>query len=522
MTKGRTVAFLAALCCAGAAQAVTVDVATTYQTIDGFGFFGPQTVWWGSSSPSAFYSDGWLATVIDTLGTTIWRNEYYSEESNQDANWAKQLPAVTALYNKAVASGNPLKFIYSVWSPPSAMKCQGSNGCWGNPTSTPHPDGLKHGGTLCTDRHQDFADWLIEGIRKHEQAGIDLYALSFQNEPAFCQYYNSCFYSYGYYTAVLAAIGPTIRAAYPNVKIFGAEHMLSANIHDGRSQFRYIYESNIMRNPDALEYLDIWAYHGYSDGVNPIPGSEMATLWSLVRDSLARATGRDRPVWMTETSGYDDTWGAGGAQELAAAMFAALQYGNLAGWVHWYGADNWIDGNNNLTKRGHVAKHYSRFLRPGAVRVNVGPTGNDNVHVLAFTHDELNNFVVLALNTGGSSYNLSLTGSGVPSSFTHYRTSSADNCADLGTVQAGAITLTANSLNTLVNGSVHEGPTSIARARTPFAAPAPLAGRSPVYSLDGRRVGEELRGLNGKANRVLVSRNGLHLSTPGSPSSVRR
>ena len=69
------------------AATVTVDFATQHQTIEGFGFFGPANVWW-SSGP--FYSETWGTTILEDLGITMWRNEYFSEEGGQDANWAKQ------------------------------------------------------------------------------------------------------------------------------------------------------------------------------------------------------------------------------------------------------------------------------------------------------------------------------------------------------------------------------------------------------------------------------------------------
>lgn len=483
--RGVCVAVMVAAGWSGA-HAVAVDVSRTYQTIDGFGFFGPKIVWWGSSSTSAFYSTPWLNQVIDSLGITIWRNEYYSEESNQDANWAKQLPAVQALHNKAVASGNPLKFIYSVWSPPSAMKVECTNGCWGAPTTTAFSGGLKGGGCLATAQRTAFANWLAAGVQKYKDVGIDLYALSFQNEPMFCQSYNSGFYDYGYYAASLAVIGPVVKAAFPNVKFFGAEHMLAANMNNGTSQFQWIYESQIGRNATSNQYMDIWAYHGYSDGVNPTPSAEMSRLWSLVRDSLARYG--TKPIWMTETSGYNDTWGVGGAQELASAMFSAVAYGNLAGWVYWYGADDWINTSDRLTKRGYVSKHFSRFLRPGAVRVDVGTTGNANVYVVAFKHPTLSNFVVLAMNSGSTDYNLTLTGTGVPSTFTMYRTTATENCANVGQANASGVSLPANSLVTLVNGSVYENGTDIAPRRASGALPAAKAVREVVYGLDGRVV----------------------------------
>jgi len=79
-------------------QAATLTISATHlQDIDGFGFFGPMLTWWSSSSASAFYTPGWLSLVVNSLGLTIWRNEYYSEEADQDANWAKQKPFVQAL-----------------------------------------------------------------------------------------------------------------------------------------------------------------------------------------------------------------------------------------------------------------------------------------------------------------------------------------------------------------------------------------------------------------------------------------
>jgi glucuronoarabinoxylan endo-1,4-beta-xylanase len=491
-TRWAAAALVAVGCLTGSATAVSIDVSRTYQTIDGFGFFGGRMSWYGSANVSDFYSQPWLDLTIDTLGITIWRNEYYSEEANQDANWAKQRPAVQALKAKADASNNPLKFIFSVWSPPSAMKCDGSqeDGCWGDPTGNLHPEGLKNGGTLCTSRHTDFANWLVTGIRNYADIGIDLYALSLQNEPLFCEFYNSCFYGYDYYTSVLSDVGPIVKAAYPNVKFFGVEHMLSANMYQGVSQFEYIYESLIKRTPQALPYMDIWAYHGYSNGVSPIPGAEMAQLWSLVRDSLA---GTHKPIWQTEISGYNTTWGAGGAQELASAMFSALQYGNVAGWVYWYGADDagdggLLDASFHLNKCGYVSKHFSRYLRPGAVRVDVGATGNANVFVAAFRHAQLNNFVVLALNSGTSSFTLPLSGTGVPSQFTMYRTSASENCVGLGTVNASSITLAPGSINTLVNGSVYEPATGVTGRASGRPSQARLTQARRVYSLDGRQL----------------------------------
>src|ERR1035437_2645596 len=205
---------------ARAAQ-VTIDRTQRTQTIDGFGFFGAHDTWWGSAKD--LVNTAWFDAVIDDLGITVWRNEIYPPAdsiSGQDADWTKQKPVVQAMWNKAKASGVPLKIILTVWSPPSSMKCVvGSD-------TTPHPDGTKNGGSLCPPKRADYANYLVAALKQYKDIGVDVFALSFQNEPLFVESYNSCVYTQKEYADTLASIGPIIHTAYPSVKLFGSENML--------------------------------------------------------------------------------------------------------------------------------------------------------------------------------------------------------------------------------------------------------------------------------------------------------
>jgi hypothetical protein len=62
---------------AASAQAATVRVARDdkLQTIEGFGFFGARDAWW--SPPADLVDPEWARLVIDDLGLSMWRNEYY-------------------------------------------------------------------------------------------------------------------------------------------------------------------------------------------------------------------------------------------------------------------------------------------------------------------------------------------------------------------------------------------------------------------------------------------------------------
>ena len=57
--------------------AITVNRATKYQTMEGFGFFGGRGPWWDSDDPNYFFSDAWLEMMFANLGATMWRNEVY-------------------------------------------------------------------------------------------------------------------------------------------------------------------------------------------------------------------------------------------------------------------------------------------------------------------------------------------------------------------------------------------------------------------------------------------------------------
>lgn len=436
---------------------VTIDLSTQYQTIEGFGFFGAQDDWWGNASD--LWSDAWGTQVITDLGLTMWRSEYYSEEANQDANWVKQKPVVQGFKKIADANRVPLKFILTVWTAPSSMKCTVDSVQAGQSPCAPNPDGLKNGGTLDPSKYAAYAAWLGQGIKNYADAGVDLYAISPQNEPMFVEPYNSCVYDIdptklNAYSRMIEAVAPLVKQAYPNVKIFGTENML------GLEGQQWFYSAKM--DSAAWANFDVLAYHGYQDGVAPTASSQLATYWNYVRTNWA--VPHSKSSWMTETSGYTDVWAdTNGARTLGFAIYAALSYGQASAWVWWQGSELGgapseyvlMGGMQNIGKRYYVSKNFYRYIRPGAKMVKV-TTSDANLFVVAFTHPTMNAVTVVAINNATQDKSLVLGGAGVPSTFTAYRTSATENCVSVGSVANGSITLKADSITTLVNGNVVE------------------------------------------------------------------
>lgn len=464
------------------AATITIDDQTEYQEVDGFGFFGGKNVNWCGGKPGCLGvgDDAWFDRVINDLGMTITRNEYYSQEPNQDANWSQLKPFHQALKAKADASGVNLKFFCSYWTPPSKWKSNHS---------------LKNGGRLLPQYYDEFGNWAKQTIQDYKNAGIDLYALSLQNEPAFEEPYNSCVYSYTEYRDMLKVAGPIIHGAFPNTKLVMPEDVSSFARLRG-----YMLAS--ARDPEALKHIGVFATHGYGgDGVTA--SSTTAGAWEALYDI---AQTYDRKLWMTETSGYGDGWS--GAFSLAGSIFAALKYGKISAWVYWY-MDKHIVG---LNKKYYVSKQYFRYIRPGAIHL-AAASDDDAVQAVAFKHESKRTLTVVLINTASGSKSVTLSGNDLPGFECYVTTGSGDNASKKSNVTT-SVTLPGNSITTLY-GTNYDAPSVGIRARASdrYAVPARQAGREMVYGIDGRAVGSTDQNLaRGAYYRIATGADGRALA----------
>lgn len=354
----------------------------------------------------------------------------------------------------------PLKMIFTVWSPPADFKCAVATDDVRQP-GVPHVGGTKQGGTLDPGKYNEFGNWLADGIQLYKDLGIDVYAISPQNEPLFKQPFNSCFYRPEWYAEMLKATVPVVKGRFPNVKVFGSENMLDMEAGKDRQWF---YHRKLRDEPAAGQHLDIWATHGYVEGVTPTATSRMAQLWQTAHTEGA-ASGK--PQWMTETSGYTDAWPGSadkaGALDLGLAIHAALYHGQAAAWVWWQGSDlstvneyNLMQGTSRKSKRYFVSKHFYRFIRPGARMVRLDYAETDGVFASAYDHAAMGAFTVVLINTKTETVKVNLDGANLPATFDFYQTTATENCVKKQAVAKGSVVLPAQSIVTLVSGRVVE------------------------------------------------------------------
>jgi glucuronoarabinoxylan endo-1,4-beta-xylanase len=424
---------------------VVVDDSKTFQTIDSFGGFGAQNVYW-SNGP--FTSPRFVNDVVNDLGCTMLRDElppgFEPQNDNNDPNnidltkfnLTEQVPGehqplrVRFDYWKALRDAGMRKFIVTVWSPPAWMKWNKrlNNGTTNQnfaPAYNRNPDANSN--QLKTEYYEEYAEFCAAFCKVFEQElGFPLYAFGIQNEPRFSQFYNSCVYDGPALRDLLKVVGKRFEREGLKTLLFAPEDV---GWFDGIKQMTM----PIFDDPEARKYLGAQATHGYAfDGITA--GSVDAKTWETM---YKWGEPYNIPLWMTETSGFDNN--AAGGINLAKAMYTALRFGRVTTWVYWTISTDAVDGYSMMDKNGnkgrsyYVSKQFFRFIRPGAVRIEAN-SPDANLLPLAFKNG--NSETVVITNTSGFAKSVTVTGvSG--GTYKVYRTSATDNCRETGVFAPG-------------------------------------------------------------------------------------
>ena len=209
--------------------------------------------------------------------------------------------------------------------------------------------------------------------------------------------------------------------------------------------WKWFYHSGIKANSNAAKNIDILAVHGYSDGIAASSGSALAKMWTNHKEQFSKPM--NKQAWMTETSGYVDSWektgDKPGALNLAMDIHSGLYYGDMSAWVWWQGSESTMGEFSLMSgtvtgKRYSVSKHFYRYIRPGAVRVK-STSDDPDFFVTAFENSSKGTNTIVIINSGTADKAVALTGNDLPATFKMYRTNAeAENCTFIKEVSSGA------------------------------------------------------------------------------------
>ena len=421
------------------AYGVTLNYETKYQSITGFGGYG------GNDASGTFSTDQYVEDTYNDLGATIYRgnieNDFQSTNDSSDPSVINASSFNTQgsfkkwmNYFKALQAKGPCKIFVTIWSPPAWMKSNND---------------VANGGTLLPAFYQHFAKYCAAYVKFMKDNGVNIYAFNIQNEPNFVEPYISCVYTFAEYAKVNDIVAKRFKKEGLDVKMLGPEDVQSI---DRISQYVFnIDQSGTIGN------LGVIAVHGYgSDGVNP---SDAINFWN---SAFALARDFNKPLWMTETSGYLNVWPS--VMRLGKDINLALTEGRINAWVWWRLSDNMSGGARNEreglmknfvpTPKYYVSKNFYRYIRPGAVRYDCKSTYAD-LYVSAYKEPVSKKLTIILVNESATDRVISvgaMNGGVTPTQFNSYRTSATENCVDAGLVNASSFVVKASSVTTLQAG----------------------------------------------------------------------
>jgi glucuronoarabinoxylan endo-1,4-beta-xylanase len=318
---------------------ITVNSATRYQTIDGFG--AATSIWGGAWSTAE--TQTLVGTGPGQLGLSIVRTGV----SPVSGEW----PAHVSALRTAKSYGSGVKILASPWTAPAAWKTNNSR---------------VNGGKLRTDFYDDYANHLNSYVQYMRGQGVAIDVTSVQNEPDWHPDYDSMDWS----GAELRDFVRDQGAKVQNTRLMVAE---AVNLNYG-------YTDPALNDAGARNNIGYIGGHLY--------GTEDSGR--LKAYPLAQQHGK--PVWMTEWNLHEadgsgsGIWGNPGnaavwnetLDDIMRTVHRSME-ANWSAYIWWYGKRYYSfigDGEAAFgttagapLKRGYAFSQYSKYVRPGDQRV---------------------------------------------------------------------------------------------------------------------------------------------------------
>jgi len=423
----------------GATGAVTVQLDNIHQTMEGFGI---NDTYGSAALPSSLF-DATNGIGLSILRVGMNSSGGFITSSVQQADIAM------------VKGISGTKIIGSCWTAPAQCKTNNSE---------------NDGGHLLTSCYDSWSTTIVKFATTN-----GLYAMSVANEPEFASCgaqdpcngnYPTMLYTANEMVAFVKVAAPKFKAA--GIKLIAPEtsewnHLWSNTSagpdpggHNSSDPLKcgfppsttgacttgggYDYGHYLAKDATAWAGIDIIGTHEYD--------SQVASPWP----SDVNGGKPDKEVWQTEMSGVK-WWPEQGPSSdisngvvVAGWIHSAIVIGEASAWLHWWysttGDNEGLVLGSTDTKRHYTLGNYSKFVRPGYVRVEITGSIPTNVLLSAFKGTD-GTVVVVAINKSSSSVTVPITiaGGTAPTSMTPNVTSATDN------LKAGtAVAVTGGSL----------------------------------------------------------------------------
>jgi len=389
-----------------ASQTITVSPATTYQTMTGFGAsFTDSSAWLVANSPLRNSIMTKLFDPSQGIGLDFLRQPIGASDFSRSLYSYDDMPAGQtdpSLANFSISHDtsyilpilqqarqlNPTTTIMATpWSPPGWMKSSGS----------------MIGGSLLSADYQSYANYLVKFLQAYQSAGVPVSLITPQNEPEYSpsNYPGATMSATDEASFIANDLGPAIHNAGLSTKILGYDH----NWNDTS------YPSTILGDPAAAQYTAGIAWHCYAGDPsaqttvhNAYPAKDTYfTECSGTQSANPASTFSDSLDWQTENLiiGATRNW----AKSVVTWNMALDPSGGPS--MNCTTCTGVVTVNNTAGTAAYNAEYYvlgqaSKFVKPGAVRIDSNTFGSGNVEDVAFANPDGSDALIV-LNADTSS-----------------------------------------------------------------------------------------------------------------------
>ena len=385
-----------------AGQSITVNPGTSYQSMAGFGAsFTDSSAWLVANSPQR---NAIMTKLFDPnqgigldflrqpVGASDFARSLYSYDDGQSdptlANFsiAHDNAYILPILQQARQLNPATTILATPWSPPGWMKTSGS----------------MIGGSMVGSNYQVYANYLVKFLQAYRDAGVPVSLLTPQNEPEYSpsNYPGSTLSSGDEANFIANNLGPAIHNAGLNTQIIAYDH----NWNDPG------YPSAILGNPAAAQYTAGVAWHCYggdpsaqSTVHNQFPNKDTYfTECSGIQSANPANTFADSLDWQTENLiiGATRNW----AKSVVTWNMALDPNGGPSMNCTTCTAPVTVDNSNGSATYNaeyYVLGQASKFVKPGALRIDSNTFGSGNLEDVAFRNPDGSN-VLVVLNADSS------------------------------------------------------------------------------------------------------------------------
>ena len=329
-----------------------VNWTDVHQRIDGFGASSAWDGSWTAAQADMFFSTN------TGIGLSLLRNRI----APGGTTWETSI--------MRMAQDRGARVWSTPWSPQASFKSNNST---------------TNGGNFLSASNLAYASQLAGYVATMKNTyGVNLYAVSIQNEPDASTSYESCLWTaqqiHDFATNLYCAL---VASNVASTKIMLAE--------DQNWQTNYYLTA--MNDPAVATNAGIIACHNY-DGTPP----------SVIPAALPKLANTNAALWETEVSTFDAFDGSiNNAMYWAGRIHLFMTIAQANAFHYWWlfpdGSDNegLTDKSGNPAKRMYVLGNYSKFVRPGYCRIGV--SNNAFTSISAYKDTNSGGFAIVAINS---------------------------------------------------------------------------------------------------------------------------